>query len=165
MKNRKLYIVGLSFVLALVSFIWGYNFLKGKNVFKKERIFYVEYNEVNGLIQSNPVVINGYRVGQIQDIYFHPSMNGSLIVKISLTTDFPISSNTVAQIYSADLMGSKAIQLQIGNSPVNLNSGDTLISSIEASLMEEVNAQVLPLKNKAESFYRLLIRCLLLYRQ
>lgn len=150
-KNKKVYIVGLSFVLALLLFFWGFNFLKGKDVFNKERVFYVEYAEVNGLIKSNPVVINGFRVGQVKDIYFHPSLSGKLVVELSLNTKFPLPKNTVARIFSSDLMGSKAIELQVGNSQQLLQENDTLLSSIEASLMDEVNAQVLPLKNKAES--------------
>ncbi len=151
LKNRKVYTVALSFVLALVLFIWGFNFLKGKDVFNKEQLYFVEYNQVNGLIRSNPVVINGLRVGQVRDIYFHPSLNGKLIVVIALTTKFPVPDNSIARIFSSDLMGSKAIELQLGTSKIYLKPNDTLMSSIEASLMDEVNAQVLPLKIKAET--------------
>jgi phospholipid/cholesterol/gamma-HCH transport system substrate-binding protein len=151
LKNRKVYTVALSFVLALVLFIWGFNFLKGKDVFNKEQLYFVEYNQVNGLIRSNPVVINGLRVGQVRDIYFHPSLNGKLIVVIALTTKFPVPENSIARIFSSDLMGSKAIELQLGTSKIYLKPNDTLMSSIEASLMDEVNAQVLPLKIKAET--------------
>jgi phospholipid/cholesterol/gamma-HCH transport system substrate-binding protein len=151
LKNRKVYTVALSFVLALVLFIWGFNFLKGKDIFNKEQLYFVEYNEVNGLIKSNPIVINGLRVGQVRDIYFHPSLNGKLIVVIALTTKFPVPDNSIARIFSSDLMGSKAIELQLGTSKTYLMPNDTLTSSIEASLMDEVNAQVLPLKNKAET--------------
>jgi phospholipid/cholesterol/gamma-HCH transport system substrate-binding protein len=151
LKNRKVYTVALSFVLALVLFIWGFNFLKGKDVFNKEQLYIVEYKEVNGLIKSNPVVINGLRVGQVRDIYFHPSLNGKLIVVLALTTKFPVPDNSIARIFSSDLMGSKAIELQLGTSKTYLMPNDTLLSSIEASLMDEVNAQVLPLKNKAET--------------
>jgi phospholipid/cholesterol/gamma-HCH transport system substrate-binding protein len=151
LKNKKVYSVALSFVLALVLFIWGFNFLKGKDIFNKEQLYFVEYDEVNGLIKSNPIVINGLTVGQVRDIYFHPSLNGKLIVVIALTTDFPVPDNSVARIFSSDLMGSKAIELQLGDSKTQLKPNDTLMSSIEASLMDEVNAQVLPLKNKAET--------------
>ncbi|MDO8898266.1 MAG: MlaD family protein, partial [Bacteroidales bacterium] len=116
LKNRKVYTVALSFVLALVLFIWGFNFLKGKDVFNKEQLYFVEYDQVNGLIRSNPVVINGLRVGQVRDIYFHPSLNGKLIVVIALTTKFPVPDNSIARIFSSDLMGSKAIELQLGTS-------------------------------------------------
>jgi len=149
-KAKRPYLVALSFISALLLFVWGFNFLKGKDVFKKDRVFYARYAEVNGLIKANPVVINGLRIGQVSDLYFDPAMNGNIIVEISINTDFPVPSNSVARIFSSDLMGSKAIDLQLGNSTVKLQSGDTLMSSIEASLMEEVNAQVAPLKNKAE---------------
>ena len=150
-NKRKLWIVGLSFIAALFLFVWGFNFLKGKDLFNLEHIYYAEYESVNGLIQSNPVVINGFRVGQVKRIYFHPSLNGKLVTMISLSTNFPLPENTVARIISSDLMGSKAIELIVGDSPIFLKEKDTLLSSIEASLMDEVNAQVLPLKNKAES--------------
>ncbi|HMM11114.1 MAG TPA: MlaD family protein [Bacteroidales bacterium] len=151
MKSKKLILVGLSFVVALFVFFWGFNFLKGRDIFNRERIFFVEYREVSGLITSNPVLIRGFRVGQVKDIYFHPSMDGRLVVEISVTDKVPIPRNSIAKIYSSDLMGSKAIELILGNSTSMAMHNDTLLSAVEASLMEEVNAQVLPLKNKAES--------------
>lgn len=150
MNKKRTYIVALSFLVALFIFIWGFNFLKGNDVFVRERVLYATYKNVNGLVQSNPVVINGMRVGQVTDLYFHPNMSGDIIAVLSLRTDFPLPDNSVARIFSSDLMGSKAIELKIGDSPVNALTGDTLPSSIESSLMEEVNAQVAPLKNKAE---------------
>ena len=95
-------------------------------------------------------MLNGLRVGQVKDIYFHPNMSGSLVVELSVTTDFPIPSKSVARIFSSDLMGSKAIEIQLGNATKLAQANDTLLPAIEASLMDEVNAQVLPLKNKAE---------------
>ncbi len=150
MKTKRPYIVAISFIAALLLFIWGFNFLKGKDIFMKERVFYARYAQVNGLINGNPVVINGFRVGQVSDIYFDPSMNGNIFVKISLHNDFPIPANSEARIFSSDLMGSKAVDLRLGNAAQTLESGDTLASSLETSLMDEVNAQVAPLKNKAE---------------
>lgn len=150
MKNKKVYVVAFLFLAALFLFIWGFNFLKGKDIFNKEDLYFVRYASVNGLIKSNPVVLNGLRVGQVRDIYFHPDNSGDLIVQLSITTDFPIPDNTVARIFSSDLMGAKAVDLILGNSKVSILPNDTLFSSIEASLMDEVNAQVLPLKNKAE---------------
>lgn len=150
MKNKKVYVVAIMFIAALFLFIWGFNFLKGRDIFNKEDLYFVKYSAVNGLIKNNPVILNGLRVGQVRDIYFHPDKSGSLIVQLSITTDFPIPNNSVARIFSSDLMGAKAVDLILGDSKVNIQPNDTLFSSIEASLMDEVNAQVLPLKNKAE---------------
>lgn len=150
MKAKRPYIVALMFIAALILFVWGFNFLKGKDVFSQERIFYAKYSEVNGLVRSNPIVINGLRVGQVRDLYFNPSMNGDIIIELSIHTNFPIPKNSIARIFSSDLMGSKAIDLQLGTGNDLLHEGDTLTTSVEASLMDEVNAQVAPLKNKAE---------------
>ncbi len=150
MNKKRTYIVALSFIVALMVFVWGFNFLKGNDVFVKERKLFAVYPNVNGLVQSNPVVINGMRVGQVTDLYFHPDMSGQIVVEMSLRTNFPLPDNSVARIFSSDLMGSKAIELKIGKSAVNAATGDTLPSALEASLMDEVNAQVAPLKTKAE---------------
>ncbi len=132
-------------------FIWGFNFLKGNDVFVKERVFYATYQNVSGLVPSNPVIINGMRVGQVTRLFFHPDMSGKIVAVLSLRSNFPVPENSIARIFSSDLMGSKAIELQLGNSPMNALSGDTLQSSIEASLMDAVNAQVAPIKAKAEA--------------
>jgi len=149
--NRyKAFGIGLSFVVALVLFIWGYNFLKGNDIFGKETVYYAQYNQINGLLNSNPVVINGLRVGKVKSIYFNPDMKGSIMVVMTLDSDFPIPENSVARIFSSDLMGSKAIDLQLGDATAYAKDGDTLLSGVEAGLMAEVNAQVQPIKKKAE---------------
>ena len=149
-KRFKPVIIGASFVAAIVIFVWGFNFLKSTNLFNKETIYYASYNKVNGLIKANPVVINGLRVGQVKNVYFNPDVSGDIMVSIILSTDFPIPNNTIARIFSSDLMGSKAIELELGNSKIILQEGDTLPTSVEAGLMAEVNAQVQPIKKKAE---------------
>ena len=151
MKKEKKVIIAVTFIIALVVFIWGVNFLKGNELFSKERFFYAVYAEVNGLEKANPVVINGMKVGKVRDLYFSPELDGTIIAIISLKEDIPIPRNSVARIFSSDLLGSKAINIVRGNSSELARKGDTLLTSIESGLMEEVNAQILPIKNKAES--------------
>ena len=151
MNPYKQILIGVSFILAIALFIWGYNFLKGKDIFNKQTIYYAKYHEVSGLEISNPVSINGVRIGQVSKMYFAPDMSGDVIIELMIHTNFPIPNNTIARIYSADLMGSKSVDLKLGNSVNQAKDGDTLATSIEAGLMEEVNAQVQPIKVKAES--------------
>jgi len=150
-KRFKPVIIGASFIAAIVIFVWGFNFLKSTDLFKKETIYYASYAKVNGLIKANPVVINGLRVGQVKNVYFNPDLSGDIMVSVMLSTDFPIPKNTIARIFSSDLMGSKAVELLLGNSSEILQEGDTLPTSVEAGLMAEVNAQVQPIKKKAEN--------------
>ena len=151
MKISRELKVGILFILGLALLFWGYNFLKGKNVFSTQRVFYAIYENVNGLNPSNTVSINGLDVGRVKDIYFEENYSGRIVAVLTVNKDFPIPKNSIARIFSADLMGSKEVAIVLGNSREMVVSGDTLMSDSEASLKEEVNRQVQPLKIKAEA--------------
>ncbi len=150
MKYKREISIGLVFIAALALFIWGFNYLKGFNLLKDQRMLYAVYDRVSGLSKANPVLINGLKVGQVSDIYFDPDFSGDIIVKITIESQIPIPKNSIALIYSSDLMGSKAINLQLGNDTAFVMDGDTLATNVEASLKEAVNQQIQPLKAKAE---------------
>ncbi len=150
MKRSKPFIIGFTFILAIVIFIWGFNYLKGRDLFKKQEFLYARYHTVNGLVAAKPVYVNGLQVGQVSRLYFAPDMSGDIIVELVIQSKFPIPKNSIAHIFSADLMGSKSITLILGDSKEAVVSGDTLLTSVEGSLMESVNKQVAPLKAKAE---------------
>jgi phospholipid/cholesterol/gamma-HCH transport system substrate-binding protein len=150
MKYSKELIAGFIALLAIFIMYWGANFLKGSDIFSKSTTLYAVYPKVDGLTTSQPVIISGFQVGNISKMYFHPKMDGSVIVELKINTEYPIASNTVARITSTDFLGGKAIELIPGNSGIPINWGDTLIPEITLSLSEEVNMQVLPLKTKIE---------------
>lgn len=150
MRRSKPFIIGFTFILAIVIFVWGFNYLKGRDLFKKQEFLYARYHTVNGLVAAKPVYVNGLQVGQVSRLYFAPDLSGDIIVELVIQNKFPIPKNSIAHIFSADLMGSKSITLILGDSKVPVKSGDTLLTSVEGSLMESVNKQVAPLKAKAE---------------
>jgi phospholipid/cholesterol/gamma-HCH transport system substrate-binding protein len=150
LKYKREISIGLVFIVALALFIWGFNYLKGFNLFKEQRVLYAVYDQVSGLTKANPVSINGLKVGQVSDIYFEPGFSGKIIVELTIETQLPIPKNSVALIYSSDLMGSKAIDLKLGMDTALVANGDTLLNKVEASLKEAVNQQIQPLKAKAE---------------
>ena len=152
MKISKELKAGLVVTAAIALFIFGFNFLKGRNIFTPQRVFYAIYDNVDGLLVSNPVQINGFKIGQVIDYKLLPDNSGKILVAFSVNDkNFKIPANTVAKIVSSDFLGAKAIELRLGDSEIYLDNKDTLRSAIQASLTEEVNRQVLPLKNKAES--------------
>ena len=139
-------------LLSITLLFWGANFLKGSNIFHKNRSFYAVYERIDGLSTSNPVLINGFKIGQVEKISFLPDYSGRLLVQFSVDNDeFNIPKDTRAMIISADLLGSKSIDLRLGVSAEQLKENDTLMSEIEASLSESVNQQIAPLKLKAEA--------------
>jgi phospholipid/cholesterol/gamma-HCH transport system substrate-binding protein len=151
MKIKREVKIGAIFIIALAAFIWGFNYLKGKNLLFQRLILYAVYDEIGGLSTANPVFLNGLKVGQVNDVYFEGEGSTRIIAKLMISeSDIPIPVNTIARIHSSDLMGSKAIDLVLGDSKILAEPGDTLISATTASLQEEVNRQVQPIKNKAE---------------
>ena len=160
MKIKREVKIALVVILAIGIFVWGFNFLKGKNVFSTKRYFYAVYDQVNGLVEANPVLVNGLKVGQVDNIFFRPDASGKIVVKMLITNnDLNIPRQTVARIFSSDFLGSKAIELRLNDTTYEkkiksghlyAKSGDTLFSSIASSIQEEVSVQMLPLKQKAE---------------
>ncbi|MBL4709650.1 MAG: MCE family protein [Flavobacteriales bacterium] len=152
MKISKEVKIGAVMVLAIFLAVWGANYLKGTNFFDNSRHFYAVYENINGLSRTNPVKINGFKVGQVEEIDFLPDFSGKLYVKFSVTKDeFRIPKGTRAEIFSDGFLGAKAIRLKLTEEDVFHNDRDTLFSGVEASLQESVNAQIAPLKRKAES--------------
>lgn len=151
LKISREFKVGLYFVLAVAVIYWGVNFLKGNDVFASGTIYYAVYNNTEGLTKAKAIQINGYQVGLVDEIYFHPDRSGRLIVKMRMAEEYPLAKNTVARIHSTGLLGEKSIQLMLGDSGSGMaQTGDTLRSDVEGSLTEEVNRQVAPIKAKAE---------------
>ena len=142
--------IGILVVMSIVVLVWGINYLKGSNLFDNNRTFYAIYGNIGGLQVGSGVNVNGYKVGVVKKIRLLTDKNYSLLVEISIEKDIDIPSNSVSKIVNTDIMGSKGISLILGDSNTNAQKGDTLYSDMDRSLKEEVNKQILPLKNKAE---------------
>jgi len=149
-NKRKSIIVGLSFIAAIVLFVWGYNFLKGKSVLKEYPYYFAVYQDVNELAPANKVLINGMLVGQVEELFFNPKNDGTIIVKFTASKDARIPKNSVACI-SHDLLGSNSIKLVLGDSKLDAQLGDTLASGSEESLTDMLGTKLMPLKDKIET--------------
>lgn len=142
--------IGVVAALTLAVTIWGFNFLKGTNLFNAQKKYIILYNKVDGLNVSNAVTLRGLKVGKVEEIRFTDNQFSSLTVVISVDNSFDLPRGTMARIFSSDLMGSKSIDLIPGEATRILKDGDTLKSSVEESLSEQVKLQMLPLKRQAE---------------
>src|SRR5690606_16965618 len=151
MKISKELRVGIVALLAIALLIWGYNFLKGTNLFNTNKVVYTEYPFIGGLAKSSPVIINGFQVGMVSNIYFKEDQTGNLMVELIITDNsIQIPNNSVANLISLDLLSSKGIGLTLGDSPIDLADGDTISSHFEKSMLDDVSEQLLPMKQKAE---------------
>lgn len=150
MKISKYTKLGLLIVASLTVLIWGLSYLKGNDFFSRNSFYYVIYDSVDGLLESNEVTINGYKVGQVRDVDFAPDRSGRLLVTLMIDASVKIPQNSLARIISSDIMGTRSIKLLLSNENSYYNANDTIPGEVEADLKEQVSMQVLPIKNKAE---------------
>jgi ABC-type transport system involved in resistance to organic solvents, periplasmic component len=151
MKITKEIKIGLFATIMIAALIWGINFLKGRQIFQSAQVYYGVYDRIDGLQETAQVLLNGYKIGVVEKItLLDKQQPPKLLIQFSLNKDIKLPKNTIAQIYSADLMGSKAIRLITAPDSLFHHQLDTLETSIEGDLKEQVSMQVLPLKKKAE---------------
>jgi len=151
-KVSKEFKIGIVVVCAIAAFIWGINFLRGSNIFSHKYFLYAVYPKIDGLIPANPLLVNGYKVGQINDIsLIRRGKENHVLVKFLLTEDISIPKNSVARSVSADLLGNKAVEIVFSNSTEYVKNGDTLIAETEQSFKEALDKRIAPIQSKAES--------------
>jgi len=144
---------GITAVIIIFLFVWGYNFIKNQSLYDKTRTFYAEYTNVQGLAPKSPVTINGLKVGTVSEITFHPYKKGILVAHLNLSNDIQFSVNSVAQIYSPDFISGKSLKINIALDESSIAvSGDTLIGEVDAGILGMINEQIAPLQSKVESF-------------
>lgn len=132
--------MGLLAVVAIFTFVWGYNFLKGKDVFSSSDYVFVEYDRVDGMTASALVLINGFQVGYVSDLYLKEDGSGKIVAIISLDNGVKIPKNTVAAITSPDLLSGKAITLEFDKACGDdcVMSGDTIQGTVKNMLQSMV---------------------------
>lgn len=145
MKIKNETKVGVLTVIALAILFLGYSFLRGNDLFSSDNKFYTVYDNVDGLTESKPVMVNGFQIGRVSKMELLE--NGKIRVEFRISSSYPVPSNTIARIVSADLLGSKAIVFDLGNSPTLAKDGGVLQSDVQANLLEKVE----PLQNKIEN--------------
>ena len=144
MKFTKEVGVGILVILGTLMSIFSYNYLKGINLFEKTRTFKIVYTKVDGLSPSNPVTLNGYKIGKVQKINFNSNDTRELIVDIVIENEVKFSKTSKAELYETGLIGGKAIAIipDYDNNAI-AESGDYLIGNVKPGLTDLVN-QIMP---------------------
>ena len=135
--------IGLLVAGAILIFFAGFYFLKGANIFSGENQYYVYYNDVQGLQASSPVQIKGLSVGRVASITLNGQSRVKVTIAISKKTEIP--QGTVAKLTATDLLGSKAISLELTNSQAIVKDEDTLSSAVQGGIIDAISVEITPL--------------------
>ncbi|MCC6691250.1 MAG: MCE family protein [Bacteroidia bacterium] len=151
MKLSKEIKIGAVVVVGIAMFVYGFNFLKGTNLFQHRKTLYAVYTNVDGLLESNNIQLSGLKIGLVKSIQLIPDDKlGRILVTMSVDDKVKISTDSRARIISSDLLGSKSVRIELGNSDTFVKSGDTLAADREDDLRVAVDKRIAPLQKKAE---------------
>ena len=153
MKFTKEIKAGLIALLAIVGFVILFQFMKGKSLFTTDNEFYAKFDNVEGLAASNPVSINGLKVGQVDQIIPITSKDGKIhfVVKVTVDDDFEFSKKSTVEIFEPGLMSGKEMRINLAYGQPFAKDGDTLSGSFKLSMMNNISSQVGPVKDQLQS--------------
>lgn len=151
MKISKEVKTSILVIAGIVLFIFGFNYLKGKNLLNSSRTYYAVYDNVEGLASSTPITINGLQVGKVVSIGFKGDGSGKLVVKFTVDSDFEFSKNSKAELYETGLIGGKAIAVVPAFDGATIAEPETYLEGTKKpGLSELVNQRLTPLQEKVE---------------
>jgi phospholipid/cholesterol/gamma-HCH transport system substrate-binding protein len=137
--------VGLFMVVSLVLLYLGFNYLKGIDFFSATKKYYAVYRNVDKLMPSNQVYINGYSVGRVSKIQFDQQKN-RVVVEMEISSDIILGDSTIA-LLNGDILGTKFIQLDVGSIANPLKAKDTVRSEIAKGIADFLTEPVADLQS------------------
>ena len=152
MKFTKEIKAGLIAILAIVGFVILFQFMKGKSLFTTDNIFYAKFDNVEGLAASNPVSINGLKVGQVDQIIPITEPDGKIhfVVKVTIDDNFEFSKKSTLEIFEPGLMSGKEMRVNLAYGSPMAKDGDTLKGAFTLSMMNNLSSQVGPVKDQLQ---------------
>ena len=145
---RKELKIGIFAIVVIVLSFFVLNYLRGKDIFNREIYIVAHCEDVNGLTVSAPVFIKGYKAGQVAELTYD-SDKALFEVTCAVRKEFNLPSDSKMVIYSSDIMGSKAVKMEVGTSETPLRDNDTVALIMELGLMDNLSQAILPLISTA----------------
>lgn len=149
MKISREVKTGVLVLSGIVLFIFGYNYLKGKNLFESTNVYYTEF-DYNALNKSSPITVNGNSVGKIQDIVYDYK-TGKTRVSFDVNDALKFSKNSIIKMYETGLMGGNGLAILISNEGELAKPGDMLASTVEFGLVTSLSNSFSGLSDNLDS--------------
>lgn len=141
--------IGALTIIAIVMLFLGFNFLKGKSLFKTGYYLYAKFPQSNGLVSSNVVTINGFQAGTVSKISASKDLK-EINVEVKLNQAYDIPDNSTANI-SSNPLGASSLEVTLGDSKNMMRSGDTLLTVLTPGFLGQVGSQIRPLAETAKN--------------
>ncbi len=142
--------VGFLALLAFLILYFGFNFLKGNDVFSSSKIYYVTYENVDGLTSSNQVLLNGIEVGKVKKVELLPEDGNKIKVTLRINKDLILPDKSIVVLSDGALLGGKVMRLELMGKG-SLPSETVLQGTTEKGLSALLKERALPVLSNADS--------------
>ncbi len=143
--------IGIFTILVILGAWAGISFLSGSDLFRSDTVYYAVYDEIGGLQQASTIYIKGVKVGSVTGIELDTQQDAKVTIELTVLGKYEIPKDSKVKIFSDGLIGSKAIDLQVGRSSEYLASGDTITSIPSVDLFDVATDELQLLKSKIDT--------------
>ena len=134
-------------IAGLFLMVWGINFLKGIDIFKKQYTYYAIFDNTSGLLPSHTVTVNGLSVGLVDKIELTDNSTNKILVTLDIDKKIKIPVNSVVRIITLNPLSSPQVEIVLGNESEYIQEGDTIPSAIQPSMFDGLDDIMSSLKN------------------
>ncbi|HLF63375.1 MAG TPA: MlaD family protein [Saprospiraceae bacterium] len=125
--------IGLLAAVCIAITVWGYTFMKGRNLLNASNYYYAEYANIDQLASTSPVLIRGLKVGTVSEVNLSEDMQ-TIVATLDIDRGVRIPKNTEALVMNVSIMGGKAVVLDVPapcSGDACAQRGDTLVGRVQ----------------------------------
>lgn len=146
MKHVREIKVGVLSVICLFLLYFGFNYLKGVDIFSPVHTYYGYFAAVPDLTEQAPVLIRGYKVGQVDRISYDFTRDSAFLVEVSVDKHIIVPKGSEMAMVATGLLGGNAIEIVIPTGADLSNqyaTGDYLPTHVVPGLMDKLQDELL----------------------
>lgn len=146
MKYSREVKVGILAIVCAGILYFGFNFLKGVNIFSPSECYYGYFERSNGLTEQAPVYILGHKVGLVESVQYDFTRTPAFIIGVHIDKGIVLPRGTQMALVADGLLGGAAIELQLpqlSNRAMPYQQGDTLPTTVVPGLFDNLQTGVL----------------------
>jgi phospholipid/cholesterol/gamma-HCH transport system substrate-binding protein len=134
MTSRGLEIrVGAVVLLAAIILVVGTMWFQRFQIAEKRYDFFVRFTEVGGLIQGDPVFVNGVERGRVENVDL---LGRQVVVEMAVRQNVEIPVDSRVSLQAVGIMGERQVTIRLGVSDQAVAPGDTLDGALLMGLGE-----------------------------
>ena len=137
--NKSKLKVGIFCIAAVVIFYLGACFFKGVSAFGKKTYYYAVFENTGGLQESNAVMLNGYKIGQVTKVSLLSDNPVRLCAELMITEPVNIPKDSKVQVAPKDLLGGTVVNILFGNDTKMLQAKDTMATYVVPQMTDGID--------------------------